>query len=81
MGFENFEDVPIATLPGERQGTNAVPVRDVEVRAGRDERAYGFGVSQATIAEYDRFNQGGPVEIVDMVEGAPLLIRVLTTSP
>jgi hypothetical protein len=38
-------------------------------------------VSQATIAEYDRFNQGGPVEIVDMVEGAPLLIRVLTTSP
>ena len=58
------------TTPGPRvpERGRALPVRNGGVGPGCDERPHRLDVARAAVAEDRGFDQGGPAEIVDMIE-------------
>ena len=50
------------------QGTDAVSVADARTRAAVEHRLYRLLVRLAAVTQHNRFDQGCPVEVVDMID-------------
>ena len=66
--LENVDHVPVTTRPCERARRHALAMGNC-VCAGRHERREGFRVAWSALSQYYRFDEGGPPEIVHVIEG------------
>lgn len=66
--FEHFHHGGIAATARQTQGPGAVAVRQVEIRLGVDQVLERGLVIGAAIAQHDGLDDGGPAEVVHVVE-------------
>ena len=66
--LQDRNHVAIATASREFERRRPAAIGNIDVGAGLDQGAQGLGVVVAAIAEHDRFDQRGPLQIVDVIE-------------
>ena len=66
--LQNSRDLRVAARTGMLERRDAVPVGDGDIGASLNQRLNGGAVIAAAVAEHDGLEQGGPAEIVDVIE-------------
>ena len=66
--LQDRNHVAVAAASRELERRRAAAIGNIDVGAGLDQGAQGLGVVVAAIAEHDRFDQRGPLQIVDVIE-------------
>jgi hypothetical protein len=67
-GLEQPDHLGVAARASEHKRRVALAVGELQVRAPLDQRAQRFLVPASAVAEHDRFDHRGPMEVVHVIE-------------